>query len=99
MSVAHDHGDDPDHARLHHLVDHLTPEQARRLLTLVRSHPELAESAVDAPPGSGPGGDADPWADSGRRLVEALGGIGASGHSDTAERHHELVLEWTDELR
>jgi hypothetical protein len=31
--------------------------------------------------------------------VEALGGIGASGHSDTAERHHELVLKWTDELR
>ncbi|MFF4412963.1 hypothetical protein ACFYY8_10565 [Streptosporangium sp. NPDC001559] len=55
---------------LHHLVDRLSPDQARRLLRLVKTDPELAEATEEER--SGPV----------RRRRLSIAGIGASGEGD-----------------
>ncbi|MBG0813810.1 hypothetical protein [Planomonospora sp. ID82291] len=69
------------HEELHHLVDRLSPDQARRLLRLVKTDPELAEivdEEIDEPVGR-------------RRL--SIAGIGASGEGDLSERVEDLLAE------
>ncbi|MEV4103583.1 hypothetical protein AB0J42_25280 [Nonomuraea sp. NPDC049649] len=65
------------HEELHHLVDRLSPDQARRLLRLVKTDPELAEAA-DEPV---------------RRRRLSIAGIGASGEGDLSERVEDLLAE------
>ncbi|WP_084008181.1 hypothetical protein [Planomonospora sphaerica] len=69
------------HEELHHLVDRLSPDQARRLLRLVKTDPELAET-VDEEIG-------EPV----RRRRLSIAGIGASGEGDLSERVEDLLAE------
>ncbi|WP_440070474.1 hypothetical protein [Streptosporangium sp. OZ121] len=69
------------HEELHHLVDRLSPNQARRLLRLVKTDPELAEAAEDQPN------------EPGRRRRLSIAGIGASGEGDLSERVEDLLAE------
>jgi hypothetical protein len=62
---------------LHHLVDRLSPHQARRLLRLVETDPELAEELPDPA----------------RRRRLSIAGIGASGVGDLSERVEDLLAE------
>ncbi len=71
MTAAHDYDD------LHHLVDRLSPRQAKRLRVLVASDPELAPAAE--PEGQG----------AARHL--SITGIWESGRGDLAERHDEII--------
>jgi hypothetical protein len=77
MSAAHAYED------LHHLVDRLPLDQARRLLRLVKHDPELAayapEPAADLQEAASP------------RLASA--GIFESGRGDLSERVEELAAE------
>ncbi|MEU8039078.1 MULTISPECIES: hypothetical protein [Streptosporangium] len=69
------------HEELHHLVDRLSPDQARRLLRLVKTDPELAETVdeeTDEPV---------------RRRRLSIAGIGASGEGDLSERVEDLLAE------
>ncbi|GGL23713.1 hypothetical protein [Planomonospora parontospora] len=69
------------HEELHHLVDRLSPDQARRLLHLVKTDPELAETVgeeIDEPV---------------RRRRLSIAGIGASGEGDLSERVEDLLAE------
>jgi hypothetical protein len=69
------------HEELHHLVDRLSPDQARRLLRLVKTDPELAETVdeeIDEPV---------------RRRRLSIAGIGASGEGDLSERVEDLLAE------
>ncbi|GII03003.1 hypothetical protein [Planobispora takensis] len=69
------------HEELHHLVDRLSPDQARRLLRLVKTDPELAETVdeeIDEPV---------------RRRRLSIAGIGASGEGDLSERVENLLAE------
>ncbi|MFC6578264.1 hypothetical protein [Planomonospora parontospora] len=68
------------HEELHHLVDRLSPTQARRLLRLVSADPELAEAAEAT---------SEPVRH--RRL--SIAGIGASGEGDLSERVEDLLTE------
>ncbi|MFB9472519.1 hypothetical protein [Nonomuraea salmonea] len=72
---------DHAHEELHHLVDRLSPDQARRLLRLVKTDPELAEAADEEP--------SEPVRH--RRL--SIAGIGASGEGDLSERVEDLLAE------
>ncbi|MEV0593056.1 hypothetical protein [Nonomuraea cavernae] len=67
------------HEELHHLVDQLSPDQARRLLRLVKTDPELADIAEE---------NDEPVR---RRL--SIAGIGASGEGDLSERVEDLLAE------
>lgn len=67
------------HEELHHLVDRLSPDQARRLLRLVKTDPELADA---------PGEPDEPVR---RRL--SIAGIGSSGEGDLSERVEDLLAE------
>jgi len=69
------------HEELHHLVDRLSPDQAGRLLRLVRTDPELAEAANE--------GLSEPV----RRRRLSIAGIGASGEGDLSERVEDLLAE------
>ena len=69
------------HEELHHLVDRLSPNQARRLLRLVKTDPELAEATGDQPD------------EPGRRRRLSIAGIGASGEGDLSERVEDLLAE------
>lgn len=69
------------HEELHHLVDRLSPDQARRLLRLVKTDPELAETADEEP--------VEPV----RRRRLSIAGIGASGEGDLSERVEDLLAE------
>ncbi|MGI5268758.1 hypothetical protein ACQEUU_06385 [Nonomuraea sp. CA-218870] len=69
------------HDELHHLVDRLSPEQARRLLRLVKTDPELAEAADEE--------SSEPV----RRRRLSIAGIGASGEGDLSERVEDLLAE------
>ncbi|AWS40352.1 hypothetical protein [Streptosporangium sp. 'caverna'] len=69
------------HEELHHLVDRLSPNQARRLLRLVKTDPELAEAAEDQPD--------EPV----QRRRLSIAGIGASGQGDLSERVEDLLAE------
>ncbi|WP_084957359.1 hypothetical protein [Thermoactinospora rubra] len=66
---------------LHHLVDRLSPDQARRLLRLVKRDPEPAPATDDGP--SAPE----------RRRRLSIAGIGASRKGDLSERVEELPAE------
>ncbi|MEU4542226.1 hypothetical protein [Nonomuraea dietziae] len=66
---------------LHHLVDRLSPDQARRLLRLVKTDPELAEAVDEGLPQST------------RRRRLSIAGIGASGEGDLSERVEDLLTE------
>ncbi|MFI6882776.1 hypothetical protein [Streptosporangium canum] len=66
---------------LHHLVDRLSPDQARRLLRLVKTDPELAEAADEEA--------SEPV----RRRRLSIAGIGASGEGDLSERVEDLLAE------
>lgn len=78
MTAAHDYDD------LHHLVDRLPPDQARRLRVLVASDPELARFTE-------PEGEADTKPAPRRQL--SIIGIWASGRGDLSERHDEIIRE------
>lgn len=70
---------------MHHLVDRLSPTHVGRLRVLVAADPELRsllDVSIDAPTQEGS-----------RQQLLALAGIWASGRSDTAERHDELIRE------
>ncbi|MEU4404136.1 hypothetical protein AB0F88_06390 [Streptosporangium sp. NPDC023963] len=69
------------HEELHHLVDRLSPDQARRLLRLVKTDPELAETVDE---------ETDEPA---RRRRLSIAGIGASGEGDLSERVEDLLAE------
>ncbi|WP_204018223.1 hypothetical protein [Sphaerimonospora thailandensis] len=69
------------HEELHHLVDRLSPNQARRLLRLVKTDPELADAAEEGGP--------EPV----RRRRLSIAGIGASGQGDLSERVEDLLAE------
>lgn len=62
-------------------MDRLSPDQARRLLRLVKTDPELAEAADEER--SGPV----------RRRRLSIAGIGASGEGDLSERVEDLLAE------
>ncbi|GAA3126460.1 hypothetical protein GCM10020001_054540 [Nonomuraea salmonea] len=62
-------------------MDRLSPDQARRLLRLVKTDPELAEAADEEP--------SEPVRH--RRL--SIAGIGASGEGDLSERVEDLLAE------
>ncbi|MER5645487.1 hypothetical protein [Streptosporangium sp. NPDC002524] len=68
------------HEELHHLVDRLSPDQARRLLRLVKTDPELAETV-------------DEETDEPVRRRLSIAGIGASGERDLSERVEDLLAE------
>ncbi|MBX6168656.1 MAG: hypothetical protein IRY84_13600 [Thermobispora bispora] len=69
------------HEELHHLVDRLSPDQAGRLLRLVKTDPELAEAVNEGP--------SEPV----RRRRLSIAGIGASGEGDLSERVEDLLTE------
>ncbi|MEU8268545.1 hypothetical protein AB0B89_15415 [Sphaerisporangium sp. NPDC049002] len=69
------------HEELHHLVDRLSPDQARRLLRLVKTDPDLAEVAEEE--------SSEPV----RRRRLSIAGIGASGEGDLSERVEDLLAE------
>ncbi|OUC93944.1 hypothetical protein CA984_24475 [Streptosporangium minutum] len=62
-------------------MDRLSPDQARRLLRLVKTDPELAETADEEP--------SEPV----RRRRLSIAGIGASGEGDLSERVEDLLAE------
>ncbi|MFE3446796.1 hypothetical protein ACFXNW_27515 [Nocardia sp. NPDC059180] len=68
-----------DYQELHHLVDRLTPAQARRLRLIVSEDPALS-TAIAAPRDD----EAVPDA------LIALSGIWDSGEADTAGRHDQI---------
>ncbi|WP_067474889.1 hypothetical protein [Nocardia amamiensis] len=73
-----------DYEELHHLVDRLTPAQARHLRLLVSEDPELSTAAAAA----------DETDDDGvPDALLSLAGIWESGRTDTAERHDEYIRE------
>ncbi|MFZ5849902.1 MAG: hypothetical protein ACOYY2_00715 [Actinomycetota bacterium] len=76
MTAAH------DHEELHHLVDRLPPDQARRLRGLIEADPELARFAES---------DHD-VAGEGQRPLSIVG-IWESGRGDLSERHDEIIRE------
>ncbi|WP_433439422.1 hypothetical protein [Nonomuraea sp. CA-141351] len=67
------------HEELHHLVDRLSPDQARRLLRLVKTDPELANLSDEQ--------------DKPVRRRLSIAGIGASGEGDLSERVEDLLAE------
>jgi hypothetical protein len=67
------------HEELHHLVDQLSPDQARRLLRLVKTDPELADVSHEH--------------DEPVRRRLSIAGIGASGEGDLSERVEDLLAE------
>jgi hypothetical protein len=69
----------PAHEELHHLVDRLSPDQARRLLRLARTDPELADISAEH--------------DEPVRRRLSIAGIGASGKGDLSERIEDLLPE------
>ncbi|MFC4530192.1 hypothetical protein [Sphaerisporangium dianthi] len=68
------------HEELHHLVDRLSLDQARRLLRLVKTDPDLAEVAEEP-------------SEPARRRRLSIAGIGASGEGDLSERVEDLLAE------
>ncbi|MFI6997331.1 hypothetical protein [Nocardia sp. NPDC050175] len=71
-----------DYEELHHLVDRLTPAQARHLRLLVSEDPELSTTA--------------PQDDEVRGVSEglrSLTGIWDSGRTDAAERHDDYIRD------
>ena len=76
-----------DYENLHHLVDRLTPDQARRLQLLVTQDEELSQVA-SALPGSGATDDEAAWAS-----FLALFGSIDDGPTDMAERHDDYIRD------
>ena len=74
MSTAH------GHEELHHLVDRLLPAQARRLLILVESDPDLAPYVEHEDEG-----------EPGRTRSLSVIGIWESGRTDASERHDDRI--------
>lgn len=73
-----------DYEELHHLVDRLTPAQARHLRLLVSEDPELSTAAPTH----------DDSEDRGvHEGLQSLTGIWESGRTDTAERHDDYIRE------
>lgn len=89
MTVArdYDHVDVVDH--LHHLIDRLPPNQARRLLRLVKHDPELA--AYEDEPTAADKPDEEGEAD-GQRL--SFVGSVTGGPTDLAERAEDYLAEY-----
>jgi len=71
-----------DHEELHHLVDRLSPDQARRLRGLIESDPELARFA-----------ESDHEAAGKEQHPLSIIGIWESGRGDLSERHDEIIRE------
>jgi hypothetical protein len=86
MTVAHDYDDAYDD--LHHLIDGLQPDQARRLLRLVKSDPEFVAAA-----GEGSAADADEQDDEADQRLAVVGCL-EGGPADLAERSQEYVREY-----
>jgi hypothetical protein len=89
MTAAH------DYEELHDLVDRLSPGQARRLLSLAKADPALADAEATRRPalredglvaGTGPDGDAP-------QRFQSFVGIMDSGRSDLSERHEEIIRD------
>ncbi|MEV0028589.1 hypothetical protein [Nocardia sp. NPDC050793] len=78
MTSAHDYDE------LHHLVDRLTPAQARHLRLLVSEDPDLPQ--VSAP-------DDETDAAKTSEVLTSLTGIWASGRTDSAESHDDYIRE------
>lgn len=78
VTAAHDYED------LHHLVDRLSPDQARHLRVLVDSDPELGGAVEPAQPVA-------PQPEQPRRF--SVTGIWDSGRGDLSERHDEIIRE------
>jgi len=76
VSTAH------DHEELHHLVDRLPPAQARRLLILVESDPDLATYVAHE-------GEDEP----GRTRSLSVIGIWESGRTDASQRHDDYIRD------
>ncbi|WP_405167551.1 hypothetical protein OG203_22290 [Nocardia sp. NBC_01499] len=73
-----------DYEELHHLVDRLTPAQARHLRLLVSEDPELSTTAPAQ----------DDEEDRGvSEGLRSLTGIWDSGKTDIAERHDDYIRE------
>jgi hypothetical protein len=75
MTAAH------DYEELYHLVDRLSPGQARRLLALAKSDPQLADVV-----------DTSPDDDALQRFQSFVGSID-SGRGDLSERHEEIIRD------
>jgi anti-sigma factor RsiW len=69
-----------DHEELHHVVDRLPPTQARRLLVLLESDPELARYVHH-----------DVRAGTPRSL--SIIGVWDSGRADVSEHHDDYIRE------
>jgi hypothetical protein len=90
----------PAHNELHHLVDRLPPDQARRLLRLVETDPELADYVPDTAAAvndeiehnshEGQSGGQEP-----RRRI-SFAGIFDAGPADLAERAEDYLHEHFD---
>lgn len=85
----------PAHTELHHLVDQLPPDQARRLLRLVETDPDLADYIPEA---LAPNRDSqDDWEESAsdrevRRRI-SFAGILDNGPVDLAECAEDYLHE------
>jgi len=76
VSIAH------DYEELHHLVDRLPPAQARRLLILVGSDPDLAPYVAYEDEG-----------EPARTRPLSVIGIWESGRIDASERHDDYIRD------
>ncbi|OPG12158.1 hypothetical protein [Microbispora sp. GKU 823] len=80
----------PAHNELHHLVDQLPPDQARRLLRLVETDPELADYIPET---LKPHGQESPLPTRKSRRRIAFAGILDDGPADLAERAEDYLRE------
>jgi hypothetical protein len=99
-----------DYEELYHLVDRLSPGQARRLLALAKADPELADVAdaeEDAHPSVLPETTllgleqhmAHPGrADDALQRFQSFVGIIDSGRGDLSERHEEIIRDGFNSL-
>ncbi|MFC0862410.1 hypothetical protein ACFHYQ_08880 [Sphaerimonospora cavernae] len=84
----------PAHDELHHLVDQLPPAQARRLLRLVETDPELAGYVPEAlQPGQQVQPDDQEQPTAGREVRRRISfaGIFNDGPADLAERAEDYL--------
>jgi hypothetical protein len=84
MSAAH------AYEEMHQLVDQLSPDQVRRLLTLVKSDPELVAPGEHGSPGTAEPAAPDDTPDSRLSFVASCEG----GPTDLAERSEDYLREY-----
>ena len=84
----------PAHNELHHLVDQLPPDQARRLLRLVETDPELADYIPETlKPGERPHDQVGPVPIGEARRRISFAGILDDGPADLAEHAEDYLRE------